>query len=210
MHWIPVFIRCFKKKKIVYEVWNERIRRVIYGSIACGTKPLLPNLFQRIFSLALSAAEISNPFNICRVQSWRAFYSLSSYCMLTFQTQCARLLTHSTCGIEFVWQKRIQNTDTQTSIRFTCKRESRTIVRMQPKHTREPATPESIGRVRERRNQPNGVYVRESEWSKAEIGWIWVAAVCFVPIFFSTSADFELSGTRNHAVRLNEIKPYFT
>lgn len=64
----------------------------------------------------------------------------------------------------------------------------------------------------ERASQPTEwcMYVRESEWSKAEIGWIWVAAVCFVPIFFSTSADFELSGTRNHAVRLNEIKPYFT
>lgn len=170
----------------------------------------MPNLFQRIFSPALSAAEISNPFNICSFQSWRAFYSLSSCCMLTFQTQCARLLTHSTCGIEFVWQESIQNTDTQTSIRFTCNREPYHRTHATKTYKRACNSREYWTRMRERRSQPNGMYVRESEWSKAEIGWIWVAAVCFVPIFFSTSADFELSGTRNHAVRLNEIKPYFT
>lgn len=39
-------------------------------------------------------------------------------------------------------------------------------------------------------------------------GCAWVATVCFIPFFFSTSVDFELSGTLNHAVRLKKKEEY--
>lgn len=53
--------------------------------------------------------------------------------------------------------------------------------------------------------------MRSGSTANANSPNIGVAAVCFVPFFFSTSADFELSGTpRSHAVRLNVINLYLT
>lgn len=96
----------------------------------------------------------------------RVLFSLLLLYVDVPQTQCARLLTHSTCGIEFVWQKRIQNTDTQTSIRFTCKREPYHRTHATKTWTREPATAESIGRAYERASQPTEWYVCARERMK--------------------------------------------
>lgn len=71
----------------------------------------------------LSLAEILNPFNMQSSLLARVLFSLCvarwfvvfSCFVLTFQTECVQLLAFDMWNW-IVWQKRIQNTDTQTSI----------------------------------------------------------------------------------------------
>lgn len=150
----------------------------------------------------LNVLSLSRPLNGWDFQNrpFHTWFSLTgllarvSFSLLTML--CWRFL----CCVRHVdTEIAIQNTDTETSVqRFTWREYLVcTYKHMQP-HARENACRRECDCV--------------ADWmwrvTKVEVGRIWVAAVCFVPFFFSTSFDFELSGTRNHAVRLNK-KPLF-
>lgn len=144
--------------------------------------------FARSLSLSLRAWDSKTRlFDICigsvHIGSWRAFISLSLFwCGTCFTLFLWYRNTTSTCRNR---SERIhKNTDTQQYLTADC-RKTRGPNRWEKKRI------ECVTRYTYASKMPHRQFSLATKWFHR----MWVTTVCFVPLFFSTSTDFELNGT---------------
>lgn len=176
MHWIEFGFQIFVRLTCVTRCDGKcHAERVHCCQVSCSTFILsLAAILSQWLRFKLHAFHIQ----YYALKCWRAFYSLSWF---EFPNRSIVNVWHvETLTQAKWWQKKYRHRNVIAALHVN-KRESARLCTERMQRERGFDVPQESGCV---------CLWRVSEWH-TKLGRFWVAAVCFVPIFFSTSVDFE-------------------